>query len=108
MNMNKRQALELINNIVGYKQVMVKIDGQLTSFALDDDLSAYKFEQLLNSQQNAQVLLSYRSAGQVTVSGLHIHNDDIDELAPMELANTLTQAGLYHKDMSYHRLTALH
>lgn len=108
MNMTKKQALELINNIAGYKQVMVKAGGKLTSLALDDDLSLYKLEQLLNSHDNAQLLLSYRSGGQVTVSGLDIHNNDIDELAPMELANTLTQAGLYHKNMSYHRLTATH
>lgn len=108
MQMSLKQALARMNEIQGYKQVILYHQQQMRSFGIRDDVSLKALQQELQSLISFELFISHREGDEVIVSGLKFAQNQLADVAPIELANKLTHAGLFTKDMSYRRLVNRH
>lgn len=108
MEMSLSQAIARMNQIEGFKQVMVYFQHQVRSFTITDQVSLDALQQELQTLRSFELFISHREGDEVIVSGLKFAQNQFADVAPIELANKLNMAGLMTRNMSYRRIIANH
>ncbi|MCE2573118.1 hypothetical protein [Motilimonas eburnea] len=108
MEMSLSQAIARMNQIDGFKQVMLCYQHQVRNFAITDQVSLEALQQELQTLRSFELFISHREGDEVIVSGLKFAQNQFADVAPIELANKLNMAGLMTSNMSYRRIIATH
>lgn len=108
MEMSLTEAIARMNEIQGYKQVLLYHHHQVRSFSIKDEVSLSALKQELQTLRAFELFISHREGDEIIVSGVKFAQNQFADVAPVELANKLNHAGLFTKDMSYRRLVTSH